>query len=196
MTRDWAGDVARRTPGDLAGKLLVASPSLGDPHFRRTVVLVLEHDSTGTLGVVLNRPSEVSLGDILPSWAEKASTPTVVFRGGPVGLDGALGLAWVRAHDEPLGWQPVNQRLGLLDLAVPAEVVTPAVDALRVFAGHSGWSSGQLQSEIDGGSWYVLDTVIDDPFCSEPDRLWRAVFRRQQGSVAFVANYPEDPSRN
>src|SRR5690348_7891784 len=79
----------------LTGRLLVASPALTDPNFDRAVVLLLDHDEEGTLGVVLNRPTSVGVGDVLEPWAKLAVQPAVVFQGGPVSLDSALGLAVV-----------------------------------------------------------------------------------------------------
>ncbi|TPM87028.1 hypothetical protein FKO01_58465, partial [Mesorhizobium sp. B2-3-3] len=79
----------------LTGRLLVAAPALADPNFDRAVVLLLDHDEEGSLGVVLNRPTPVVVGDILESWAGLAGQPDVVFQGGPVSLDSALGVALI-----------------------------------------------------------------------------------------------------
>src|SRR3954462_8165019 len=77
----------------LTGRLLVATPALADPNFDRAVVLLLDHDEEGSLGVVLNRPTPVDGGDILEGWADLAGHPGVAFQGGPVSLDSALGVA-------------------------------------------------------------------------------------------------------
>ena len=109
----------------LAGRLLVATPVLGDPNFRRTVVLIVEHESEqGTLGVVLNRPTKLPVGQVLEPWTELATDPSVVFTGGPVAPNSALALAHVPGTDEPEGWHPLDgapamTRLGLVDLDVP-----------------------------------------------------------------------------
>jgi putative transcriptional regulator len=106
----------------LTGRLLVATPALADPNFDRAVVLLLDHDEEGTLGVVLNRPTPVGVGDVLEAWAQLAGVPQVVFQGGPVSLDSALGLAVVPGEaregeeDEPLGWRRVHGAIGLVDL--------------------------------------------------------------------------------
>lgn len=84
----------------LTGRLLVATPALADPNFDRAVVLLLDHDEEGSLGVVLNRPTPVGVSDILESWAELAGEPRVVFQGGPVSLDSALGVAVVPGETE------------------------------------------------------------------------------------------------
>ena len=185
-----------------AGRLLVATPLLGDPNFRRTVVLVVEHEVTeGTLGVVLNRPTKIPVGQVLEQWTELATDPSVVFRGGPVAPNSALALALIPGEEEPLGWRaldgaPALARLGLLDLDTPPRLLAPAIQSLRVYAGYAGWSPGQLEAEIGEGAWFVLPAEPGDVFAAEPERLWRAVLRRQEGEVAFLATYPDDPSLN
>src|SRR3954469_9046686 len=137
--------------GIVVGRLLVATPLLDDPNFRRGVVLVVEHDpGEGTLGVVLNRPTEVPVDRVLPPWSELVTGPSVVFQGGPVALDSALALAHVPGTEEPLGWRalaggPSVSRVGLIDLDVPPELLAPEVTRLRVFAGYAGWGVGQLR---------------------------------------------------
>lgn len=189
------------------GRLLVATPLLEDPNFRRSVVLIVDHGpEEGTLGVVLNRPTEVEIGQILPTWADlldggAAAYQRVVFQGGPVALDSALALARVTGSGEPLGWRgldgiPAVARIGLVDLDSPPSLLKNGVDRFRVFAGYAGWSSGQLRSEIVEGSWYLVTGEPADIFGDDPDRLWQRVLRRQGGDLAFVATYPEDPSLN
>jgi putative transcriptional regulator len=185
-----------------AGRLLVATPLLGDPNFRRTVVLIVEHeDVQGTLGVVLNRPTTIGVDQVLEQWTELATEPSVVFRGGPVAPNSALALAMVPGKDEPVGWRaldgaPALARLGLLDLDTPPRLLAPAITSLRVYAGYAGWSPGQLEAEIEEGAWYVLTAQPGDVFAPEPDRLWRQVLRRQEGDLAFLATYPDDPTLN
>jgi putative transcriptional regulator len=188
--------------GISTGRLLVATPQLVDPNFRRSVVLIVEHEEEGgTLGVVLNRPTEVPVDQVLPPWSELVTGPSVVFQGGPVALDSALALAHVPGTDEPLGWRALNgspavARVGLVDLDVPPEILAPEVIRFRVFAGYAGWGTGQLRSEIEEGAWYVLSAESGDVFAEDPDGLWPAVLRRQGGELAFVATFPEDPSLN
>ena len=189
-------------PDSLAGRLLVATPVLSDPNFRRTVVLVVEHEEEqGTLGVVLNRPTQVPVDQVLEPWMDLATSPSVVFSGGPVATTRALALALVPGTDEPVGWHPLDgspavARLGLVDLDAPPGLLAPAVASLRVYAGYAGWSAGQLEAEISEGAWYVLPAEQGDAFCAEPERLWPAVLRRQGGELAYVATYPDDPSLN
>ena len=198
-------------PATLTGQLLVATPALGDSHFERSVVLVLDHDEDGALGVVINRPTPVDVAEVLPVWQPLTTEPGVLFQGGPVALDSALGLALVPdpVEDEPLGWRRVVGRLGLVDLDVPPEVLAAEVTNLRIFAGYSGWDAGQLEDELAQGAWYVVSARLGDApdgtgapldpgdaFTEAPEDLWRAVLRRQGGDLALVSTYLDDPSLN
>ena len=186
----------------LGGRLLVATPLLGDPNFRRTVILIVEDEpEEGTLGVVLNRPTEVEVGQVLESWSDLVTGPSVVFKGGPVSPNSALALALARGEDEPLGWRSLEgsnlmSRIGLVDLEAPPELLADGITSLRVFAGYAGWGPGQLQAEIEEGAWYVLAGEPTDAFLAEPERLWPEVLRRQGGEFAIVATYPDDPLLN
>ncbi|MBW1598545.1 YqgE/AlgH family protein [Streptomyces sp. JJ38] len=180
----------------LTGRLLVATPALTDPNFERAVVLLLDHDADGSLGVVLNRPTPVDVGDILEPWAELAGAPGVVFQGGPVSLDAALGVALIPGGEGPLGWRRVHGAIGLVDLDAPPEVLAAELGFLRIFAGYAGWGAGQLEQELEEGAWYVVDSEPGDVSSPDPEGLWRAVLRRQRGALALVATYPDDPSLN
>lgn len=179
----------------LAGRLLVASPTLVDPNFARTVVLLLDVDD-GVLGVVLNRPTDVAVTEVLEPWAAIVDEPGVLFQGGPVGTDSALAVGRLVTDGEPLGWRPLYVDTGLVDLDAPSEVVGAALSSMRIFAGYAGWSSGQLQAEIDEGAWYVVPAAPEDAFGPEPCGLWHQVLRRQPGPLAWLANYPDDPTQN
>jgi putative transcriptional regulator len=190
----------------LTGRLLVATPALGDSNFERSVVLVLDHDEDGALGVVINRPTPLEVAEVLPFWQPLATEPGVLFQGGPVALDSALGLALGPGdgEEEPLGWRRVVGRVGLVDLDAPPEVLAAEVSRLRIFAGYAGWGAGQLEDELAEGAWYVVDARFGglagddpgDPFTSAPEDLWRAVLRRQGGDLAMVSTYIDDPSLN
>ncbi|MBB0244011.1 YqgE/AlgH family protein [Streptomyces alkaliphilus] len=179
----------------LAGRLLVAAPALADPNFTRSVVLVLDHDADGALGVVLNRPTPVDVSEVLEPWAALAGEPGVVFQGGPVALDAALALAVVPGEG-PLGWRRVHGSIGLVDLDAPPEVLAGEVGSLRVFAGYAGWGAEQLEGELDEGAWYIVDSEPGDVSVPRPEGLWRAVLRRQRSGLALLATYPDDPSLN
>jgi putative transcriptional regulator len=186
----------------LSGRLLAATPHLGDPNFRRTVVLIVEDDDEeGTLGVVLNRPTEIPLGQVLEAWTELATGPQVVFRGGPIAPNSALALAIAHGSDEPVGWRsldgsPLMSRIGLVDLGAPPELLAGGITSMRVFAGYAGWGAGQLRDEIEEGAWDVLAGEPADAFAAEPERLWQQVLRRAGGELALVATFPDDPIWN
>lgn len=178
------------------GRLLVALPVLQDPNFERAVLLVLEHAPEGALALVLNRPSETSVAEPLPEWTGPVVEPGVVFVGGPVGTDGAIGLARSSTRRTAAGWTPLLDRWGTVDLHRTPEEVEADLDGVRVFAGHAGWTSGQLDEELAEGAWAVVDALPEDPLTVDPGRLWRAVLRRQGGRMAWLANHPPDPSVN
>src|SRR5262249_53124189 len=186
----------------LGGRLLVATPLLGDPNFRRTVILIVEDEpEEGTLGGGVTRPTGVRVGGVLESWTDLGPGPTGVFKGGPVSPNSALALAIARGEDEPLGWRSLDgsrmmSRIGLVDLEAPPELLAGGITSLRVFAGYAGWGPGQLRAEIEEGAWYVVSGEPTDAFLAEPERLWPEVLRRQGGEFAIVATYPDDPMLN
>jgi putative transcriptional regulator len=183
-----------------AGQLLVATPRLVDPNFERTVVLLLDHDEDGTLGVVLNRPSPVPVGDILDDWHELVAEPGVLFHGGPVATDSALAVAAIPSgqdpEGDPVGFRRLFEDTGIVDLDTPTVLLEEAIVRMRIFAGYAGWGEGQLAAEIEEGSWYVLPTASGDVFGSDPDSLWARVLRRQPGELAWVSTRPADPGLN
>ncbi len=179
----------------LRGRLLVATPPLVDPNFDRTVVLMLEHNDEGALGIILNRPSDITLDDVLPEWRVFATPPTVIFTGGPVSPDAVIALGRARPASSS-GWVPIVDDLGTVDLGCdPLDLGVP-LDELRVFVGYAGWGPGQLESELDAHAWFVVDLRRDDPFAPTPERLWRDVLKRQRGHPAMFAQYPDDVTAN
>ncbi|MGQ0466431.1 MAG: YqgE/AlgH family protein [Sporichthyaceae bacterium] len=187
--------------GPAAGRLLIATAGLSDPNFSRTVVMLLDHDSTGTLGVVLNRPTQRGVDDVLQPWAPYVRHPDVLFKGGPVGLDGALALGTrstvpVDAGAEPVGWRSVVGDIGMVDLDAAPDVLGSALRDLRVYVGYSGWGAGQLDAELSTGAWLVVEALPGDMFCADPEHLWARVWRRQPGEMAFLSTRPDDPTLN
>ena len=175
----------------------MATPDLEDPNFFRTVVLVLEHSADGALGVVLNRPATGAtvLGTV-PAWAALAEEPAVVFVGGPVQPDAAIGLARRGDATEPDGFAPLFDDLGTVDLQRDPDAVRPRVDRLRIFVGYAGWGPGQLESELDANGWFVARADPSDPWTATPEALWRAVLRRQPGKARLFADFPLDAGLN
>ncbi|MGB8861222.1 MAG: YqgE/AlgH family protein [Ilumatobacteraceae bacterium] len=177
------------------GSLLVATPPLTDPNFDRTVVYVLEHTADGAVGVVLNRQLPEEAPGELRTWAGHMSPPATLFSGGPVDDEALIALARLSG---PLdgSWSQVAEGLGSIDLMLEPYEVAQSVLALRVFRGYSGWGAGQLDDELAEGAWMVLPAELGDVFCPDPAALWRTVLRRQGGSLAWVANAPDDLSSN
>jgi len=184
---------------DLIGRLLVASPQLGDPNFERSVILMLDHGPDGALGVVLNRPTGLPVDEILDVWRDQAQAapPGVVFRGGPVSPDAVIGLARTELPEvDDAQWRLVLDGVGTVDLAVAPEEQPVAVVGVRMFAGYAGWSPDQLEDELAEGAWIVLEALVADVFTEEADALWHDVLRRQGGKLALLATYPPHPSVN
>ena len=176
----------------LQGKLLVSSPSLLDPNFRKTVVLVAHHDDDGAMGLVLSRPSEVAAADAVPLLEGLPGCNDPVFVGGPVQPEAFMVLA--EFEDVAQAAAPIMGRLGFM----PAEIEPRdlAITRLRLFAGYSGWGEGQLEAELDESSWIVVDAETDDAFADDPDELWRTVLHRQGGAFSIMENMPFDPGLN
>lgn len=176
----------------LTGRLVVATASLDDPNFALAAALILEHGEHGALGVVLNRPSSMEVEQIVPGWSAAVVEPRVVFIGGPVMPSTVIAVAR-RADGSPPGWRPLFSEIGVVDLGTDPALVVPDLRAVRLFAGYAGWGSGQLESEIESGAWFVVDTAPSDPFCAEPAELWRQVLTRQGGLFRTIA---ADPTSN
>ena len=182
----------------LVGQLLVATPNLRDPNFERTVVLLVAHEANGALGVVLNRATEVPVGEVLTGWQALASEPAVVFEGGPVQPEAAICLARARPGLTAgrTGFSRVEGLIGTVDLSGDPESFKEDLQEVRVFAGYAGWASGQLEEEIATGSWLTFASLPGDAFDPRPDNLWQMVLRRLGGLIAAVAHYPSDPALN
>ncbi|HEX8002767.1 MAG TPA: YqgE/AlgH family protein [Mycobacteriales bacterium] len=183
-------------PESLRGRLLVSTPGLGDPNFDRSVVLVLEHDEDGALGVILNRPTDTAVAEVLPSWGDLASEPPVVFSGGPVDSTAAICLGSTRPGVVNAAVQAVSPTLGVVDLDSDPALLAADVAYVRVYAGYAGWGGGQLDGEVEAGGWFVLECLPPDPFTASPLTLWRQVLRRQGGRLALASTFPADPSFN
>lgn len=188
-------------PAPSAGALLVAGPSLEDPNFHRTVVLLLAYGPTeGALGVILNRPNDVPVGELLPGWSDLAAEPASLFVGGPVARDNVICLARFRpsALGGFDGCSPVDGIDGLatLDLNRSPSDMEEGVDGIRLFSGYAGWSADQLEGEIEVGGWLILPGELGDAFTADPSGLWRSVLVRSGGRVAIYANAPPKLSMN
>jgi len=194
----------------LAGRLLVATPVIGDPNFDRSVVFLLDHGPDGALGLVVNRPTDVDVGGSLPQWAALSAPPSVVFVGGPVEQAAAIGLGRPApgvALDGPAAgegdeaWSPVLTAvhsvgpLATLDLTADP-VFSPGLEAVRVYVGYAGWGPGQLEAELEQDAWVVASARPGDLWSEVPELLWAAVLRRQKNRLAWLSLVPLDPSGN
>ena len=170
----------------LSGKLLIASPSMPD-FFHRTVILVVEHSEEGAFGLVLNRPSETTVGEASPELAELVGGEHLLHIGGPVQPNAVTAIG---EHPDPEeAMKLIVGTVGMVDLDDP-----PELQRLRIYAGYAGWSAGQLDGELEEEAWIVEDAHPDDPF-GEAD-LWSEVLARKGGEYALLARMPPDPSVN
>jgi putative transcriptional regulator len=176
------------------GQLLIAGPTLGDPNFWRTVVLVVEHNDEGALGLVLNRPSEATVGDALPELAELVDPDDDVLIGGPVQQSAVIVLA--EFEDPGDAALLAFDDIGILGTAGSPEELTAGVRAARAFAGHAGWGPGQLDGELERGDWILEPARRSDAFAADPRELWGEVLTRKGGTFALIARMPPDPSMN
>jgi putative transcriptional regulator len=176
---------------NLRGKLLAAGATLWDPNFRRCVVIVGEHTDDGALGVVLNRPSPMTVREAIPDLAELVPGDEPLFVGGPVQPLAPVVLADVESGD--LADMPVIGSIGFLtgDVRGPE-----GVRRARVFAGYAGWGPGQLERELQEGSWIVEPALPEDVFSADPAGLWSQVLRRKGPEYRILALMPDDPSAN
>jgi putative transcriptional regulator len=177
------------------GQLLIAGPRLIDPNFWRTVVLIVDHTDDGAFGLVLNRPSETSVGEAVPELEELIDAEDPLFIGGPVQPSTVITLAEFADIGEAA-------LVAFADIGVlgttgpPIEEMARRVVAARAFVGHSGWGPGQLEAEIENGDWIFDPAQRDDVFSGSPRELWSTVLTRKGGSYALVARMPLDPSLN
>lgn len=174
------------------GQLLIAGPTLLDPNFRRTVVLIVEHTEEGAFGLVLNRPSETTVSEAVDALDDFVEGDDALYVGGPVHQSALVVLAeFEDAGDAAL--------VAFDDVGVVGDHgddAAPVVRRGRAFAGHAGWGPGQLDSELGNGDWILEPALREDAFCSEPQQLWQSVLTRKGGSYALVARMPADPSVN
>jgi putative transcriptional regulator len=176
------------------GMLLVAHPMLGDPNFRRSVVLICEHSADGSFGLILNRPLDLALSDVV----DGLSGDDLLSLGGPVQQD---SLHFLHRHDDVLeGAIPVMDGVHwggdfeTVKTLVWAEQASPR--DLRFFIGYAGWSAGQLEDEVGEGGWFLAPATDDLVFADAPKHLWRTVLRRMGGEYALLVNFPDDPRMN
>ncbi|MCW4354809.1 YqgE/AlgH family protein [Hoyosella sp. YIM 151337] len=181
------------------GSLLLASTELLEPTFRRTVIYIIEHNESGSLGVVLNRPSETAVHNVLPQWSGLSARPKALFIGGPVKRDSAMCLgilkpgALLRGVD---GIRAIEGRTVMVDLDAEPEHIAPIVEGVRVFVGYAGWTTGQLDSELARDDWMVMPSLPADVLSPARADLWGRVLRRQSAPLSMLATHPIELDRN
>ena len=178
----------------LAGHLLIASPAILDPNFRRTVVFITAHTEDGAVGLILNRPSQTTVGEAVPQLASVISGEEPVFVGGPVNPNGVAMLAEFEDPDD--AGVPVVDDIGYVALDDALESGPPPLGRTRVFAGVAGWGEDQLEGELERDDWFVEPAGADDVFAEDAEDLWSSVLRRKGGEYELVARMPYDPSLN
>ena len=177
------------------GKILISEPFLNDPNFKRTIILLTEHGSEGSVGFILNKPTEIKLNDALENYADFDSP---IYYGGPVQLNTLQFIH--KAGDIIEGSIEIVPGLywggSFESLREKIEIGMLKPDDFRFFIGYSGWDEGQLMEEMKINSWIVADTKIDDIFSDEPDNLWRDILKGMGKKFAILASFPENPSVN
>lgn len=178
----------------IRGQLLVASPAIEDPEFHRTVVLIGHHDREGALGVVINRPSGTSLSQAAPPVAEMVGTDSELHLGGPVMPEAVVVVAEFQSAEDAA--MIAFDKVGVLAADSKPALVEARTLRHRAFAGHAGWSSGQLEEEIEREDWIIAPADADLVFCEDTTDMWADVLRSLGGTYELLARMPEDPSVN
>ena len=178
----------------LTGRVLIASSSIFDPNFRQAVVLIAQHDRTGAMGVILNRPSEASVGDLAPALRRLAGLDDTMYTGGPVEESSLIVLAQFNEPD-PTALMVIGD-IGFVSVASDLDRISATCRRARAFAGHSGWAPGQLEMEMAREDWIAEPASYDDVFAPRAEELWQAILQRKGGGFALMARMPFDPSVN
>jgi putative transcriptional regulator len=167
------------------GRFLVASRHLFDPNFSETVVLLTEYTSEGAMGVVINRPTEIQLSEVLPEIKELQQRKDLVYIGGPGARTAMLLL--VRSNRRPEGAHPVFDDIYVSGSRTVLKQMTKsaaATSTFRAYAGYAGWAPGQLDQEVARGDWYILPADAATIFEKASDSVWPELIRR--GAVEWT----------
>ncbi len=177
------------------GMLLIASPDLLDPNFKRSVVLICEHGQEGSFGLILNKPLNIKISDAVEDLADwdlplnvggpvQNNTIHVLHRRGDLISDSVEvydGVYWGGNYEEIQSLVNTNQL---------------NTDDFKFFLGYSGWGVGQLEDEMKEDSWYQASAHKEMVFSNVPEKMWSQVLRRKGGDYAIIANTPEDVRLN
>lgn len=179
------------------GIFLVASPALRDPNFRQTVVLLCEHNADGALGFVVNRPTAMNLSEVLPQVPIMEAQKHVLYSGGPVQTNQVMML--YRLNAVPEGSHSVLDGVCLGGDVETLDRILMHADSgerFRAFAGYSGWGPGQLENEMQVGSWITIPADSGSVFDREPAAMWGEILRSLGEPFRLYAEMPADPSLN
>lgn len=177
----------------LRGQILIAGPTLIDPNFRRTVVLICEHTDEGALGVVLNRPTPIEADDAVPELTDVLGAGETLWTGGPVQPSSIVLLA---EFAEPADALMVTDDVGLVLQGTDMESLAFTTRRSRAFLGYAGWGPGQLESELERDDWIVAPADPEEAFAEDSEGMWRRALERMGGRYALLATMPPDPSLN
>lgn len=180
---------AQVTPNIAPGTLLIAHPRLQDPNFRQTVVLICQHDATKTIGLILNRPSDILVSKVLPKIPASEEAPPVVYAGGPVRLRGILML--LEADREFSNTRQVMEGLyfgGNLKVIQQMMATPNGQKRFRIYAGHASWFPGQLRSEVERGFWMTYPANSSIVFDENPSSLWKYLMDNMKAPRRLISH--------
>ncbi len=191
-----AGVPLRAADDELApGKILVADRNLRDPHFVGTVIVLIDYDGDGAVGIILNRQSETPVTRVLDGVKEAAGRKDLVFEGGPVEARSVLALT--RSRVKLAGAQHLFADVYAILSEGPLKKTLASgagSNLLRFYLGYAGWGPGQLDDEVDAGAWHILKGDANTVFDSDPDSLWDRLIHRASLSVASNGPRGKDPA--
>jgi putative transcriptional regulator len=179
----------RSNSESLAGSLLLAHPILRDPNFRRTAILMSTHGPEGAMGVVLNRPLGKRLGELKGDFALGPLASIPIFTGGPVQTEQLILAAWQAREDA------FQLHFGI-DPEKAAQMLADESTRLRAYLGYSGWSAGQLENELQCGTWIVANPPADLFERPMQEALWRSLLADEGDEWRLMVDEPEDPGKN
>ena len=178
---------SRNTRGLGAGKLLVASRDLADPHFAQTVVLLVHYDAGGVVGLILNRRTDLPLSRVLANLKAAKDRSDPVYVGGPV--ETAAVLALLKSPSSIEGAEPVFGGVYMISAKNVFEqtiATHPDPAVFHVYLGYAGWTNAQLRMEVELGSWFIFPADVSTVFNSDPDSLWPQMIRKTELKVAGI----------
>jgi len=173
----------------LAGSLLLAHPVLRDPNFRRTAVLMSTHGADGAMGVVLNRPLGTKLGELKGDFALGPLAGTPIYWGGPVQPEQLILAAWQSREDA------FQLHFGI-DPDKAIQLLADETTRLRAYLGYSGWTAGQLERELESGTWIVSNPPADLFERPVKEGMWRSLLNEEGAEWRLLADEPDEPGKN